>query len=234
MANSSLVLLSLLLLLLPLSLLLFFYLIVRPRPVKVSISNRHVFITGGSSGIGLALALQAAAEGAKVSILARNAGKLEDAKHAILRATGCGVAAFSADVRDYDAVKRAVEEAGPIDVLVCNHGVYASKELENQEVKEVKMMIDVNLTGTFHLIKAALPGMISRPANRGPGSIAIISSQAGQARVYAKDILGMDGEQSDPVEHSKNIIQIASPENSIAGLLPRRELHWSELMKKKA
>ncbi|XP_019181381.1 PREDICTED: 3-dehydrosphinganine reductase TSC10A-like [Ipomoea nil] len=224
MANSSLVLLPLLLLLLPLSLLLFLYLIVRPRPVKVSISNRHVFITGGSSGIGLALALQAAAEGAKVSILARNAGKLEDAKHAILRATGCGVAAFSADVRDYNAVKRAVEEAGPIDVLVCNHGVYAPKELENQEIEEVKMMIDVNLTGTFHLIKAALPGMISRPANRGPGSIAIISSQAGQE---------WTGNKVTPWSIQKNIIQIASPENSIADLLPRRELHWSELMKKK-
>ncbi|XP_031098008.1 3-dehydrosphinganine reductase TSC10A-like [Ipomoea triloba] len=184
MANSSLALLSLLLLLLPLSLLLFLYLIVRPRPVRVPISNRHVFITGGSSGIGLALALQAAAEGAKVSILARNAGKLEEAKQTIRRATGCGVASFSADVRDYDAMKRAVEEAGAIDVLVCNHGVYASKELENQEVEDVKVMIDVNLIGTFHLIKAALPGMISRPANRGPGSIAIMSSQAGQVGIY--------------------------------------------------
>nr|GMD75679.1 3-dehydrosphinganine reductase TSC10A-like [Ipomoea batatas] len=183
MANSTLSPL-LLLLLLPLHILVFLYFIVRPRPVKVPIKNRHVFITGGSSGIGLALAHQAAAEGAKVSMLARNARKLEEAKHAIRRATGCGAATFSADVRDYDAVKKAVEEAGPVDVLVCNHGVYMAQELENQEAEKAKLMIDVNLTGTLHLIKAALPGMISRPASRGPGSIAIMSSQAGQAGIY--------------------------------------------------
>ncbi|WMV08410.1 hypothetical protein MTR67_001795 [Solanum verrucosum] len=157
--------------------------IVRPRPVKVPIKNRHVFITGGSSGIGLALAQQAASEGAKVSILARNIGRLEDAKESIRLSTGRDVAIFSADVRDYEAVKKAVEEAGPIDVLVCNQGVFVPQELETQDIEEIKFMIDVNLTGTFHLIKAALPGMKNR-ADRGPGSIAIISSQAGQTMLY--------------------------------------------------
>lgn len=53
------------------------------------------------------------------------------------------------------------------------------QELETQDIEEIKFMIDVNLTGTFHLIKAALPGMKNR-VSRGPGSIAIMSSQAGQ------------------------------------------------------
>ena len=53
------------------------------------------------------------------------------------------------------------------------------RELEKQELDEVKFIIDVNLMGTFHLIKAALPGMKNRK-NRGPASIAIISSQVGQ------------------------------------------------------
>ncbi|KAK6786917.1 hypothetical protein RDI58_015442 [Solanum bulbocastanum] len=166
-----------------LSLLVFLAFIVRPRPVKVPIKNRHVFITGGSSGIGLALAQQAASEGAKVSILARNIGRLEDAKESIRLSTGRDVAIFSADVRDYEAVKKAVEEAGPIDVLVCNQGVFVPQELETQDIEEIKFMIDVNLTGTFHLIKAALPGMKNR-ADRGPGSIAIMSSQAGQVGIY--------------------------------------------------
>jgi 3-dehydrosphinganine reductase len=142
-----------------------------------------VFITGGSSGIGLALAQQVASEGARVSILARNPEKLDEAKHAIQLATGIDVAVFSADVRDYDAVRRAVEEAGPIDVLVCNHGVFVAQELVNEDVEEVKFMIDVNLTGTFHLIKAALPGMKNRVDNL-PASIAIMSSQAGQVGIY--------------------------------------------------
>ncbi|XP_031111083.1 3-dehydrosphinganine reductase TSC10A-like [Ipomoea triloba] len=165
-------------------LLLFLFLIVRPRPVRIPIKNRHVFITGGSSGIGLALAHQAASEGARqVSILARNTSKLEDAKREIRLATGREVVAFSADVRDYEAVKKAVEEAGPIDVLICNHGVFIPQELDTQELEEVKFMIDVNLIGTFNLIKAALPGMKNR-AERGPGSIAIMSSQAGQVGIY--------------------------------------------------
>lgn len=173
-----------LILLIPLSLLLVLYLIVRPRTVRVPIKNRHVFITGGSSGIGLALARLCAHGGADVTLLARDAGRLEEAQQSIKLATGRDVRVFSADVRDYDAVKRAVDEAGPIDVLVCNHGVYIPQELEEQELEEIKFMIDVNLTGTFHLIKAALPGMKKNRAEKGPGSIALMSSQAGQVAIY--------------------------------------------------
>ncbi|KAL8026242.1 hypothetical protein ABFX02_14G015000 [Erythranthe guttata] len=175
---------SSLILIVPLALLLILYFIVRPKPARVPIKNRHVFITGGSSGIGLSLAHLCARQGASVSLLARDAAKLEEAKQSIKLATGCDVSVFSADVRDYDAVKRAVEEAGPIDVLVCNHGVFVPQELAEQEIEEIKFMVDVNLMGTFHLIKAALPGMKKNRAELGPGSIAIMSSQAGQVGIY--------------------------------------------------
>lgn len=171
--------LSYLCLLLPLTLLILLYLIVRPRPVRIPIKNRHVFITGGSSGIGLALAHQAASEGARVSILARSVDKLEEAKHSIRLATGIDVSVFAADVRDYDAVCKSVEEAGPIDVLIVNQGIFIPQELEKQEVDEVRFMVDVNLMGSFNMIKAALPGMKKR-GNREPVSIALMSSQAGQ------------------------------------------------------
>ncbi|GAB2266551.1 3-dehydrosphinganine reductase tsc10b [Dionaea muscipula] len=160
------------------------YCLVCPRSVTIPIKNRHVFITGGSSGIGLALAHRVASEGARVSILARNPNKLDQARDQIRLATGIDVTVFSADVRDFDAVKRAVEEAGPIDVLVCNQGVFLPQELEAQDLDEVRFMIDVNLTGTFHLIKAALPGMKKERKVRGPASIAIMSSQAGQVGIY--------------------------------------------------
>ncbi|XAR57230.1 3-dehydrosphinganine reductase [Bertholletia excelsa] len=159
------------------------YLIVRPRPVKVPIKGSHVFITGGSSGIGLALAHRAASEGARVSILARNRDKLEEAKRQIRLSTGVDVAIFSADVRDFESIKRAMEDAGAIDVLVCNQGVFEAQELERQELESVKFMIDVNLMGTFHLIKAALPGMKNRRGG-GAASIAVMSSQAGQVGIY--------------------------------------------------
>ncbi|PON80150.1 Short-chain dehydrogenase/reductase [Parasponia andersonii] len=183
MADASFAYLSFLLLLPPLALLLILYVIARPRPVRVPVKNRHVFITGGSSGIGLALAHQAASEGARVSILARSLNKLEEARESIRLATGIDVAVFAADVRDYGAVRKAVEEAGPIDVLIVNQGVFVPQEIEKQEMDEVRFMVDINLIGSFHVIKAALPGMKDR-GNRGPGSIALMSSQGGQVGIY--------------------------------------------------
>lgn len=167
----------------PLSLLVILALIVRPKPVRIPIKSRHVFITGGSSGIGLALAHRAASEGARVSILARSAKKLEEAKESIKLATGVEVAAFSADVRDYDAVSKAIEESGPIDVLVVNQGVFTARELEKHSVEDVKFTIDVNLVGSFNVIKAALPGMKAGREGRGPASISLVSSQAGQVAI---------------------------------------------------
>ncbi|KAK1426025.1 hypothetical protein QVD17_14692 [Tagetes erecta] len=182
MANTNLSFLSLFILL-PIFFIIFLKLILRPRSVKIPINSRHVFITGGSSGIGLALARQAAAEGAHVTILARNLHNLEEAKTYIQRATGVDVDIVSADVCDFDAVKVAVESVDPIDVLVCNQGVFAAEEIVDQEMKVVKDMIDVNLIGCFNLVKAVLPRMKNR-SDRKPVSIAFISSQAGQVGVY--------------------------------------------------
>ncbi|RWW08020.1 hypothetical protein BHE74_00010104 [Ensete ventricosum] len=159
--------------------------IVRPRPVRIPLKGRHVLVTGGSSGIGLALALRAAAEGARVTIFARDPSRLQDARHAIRLATGVDVAVLAADVRDSEAVARALEAADYVDVLICNHGVFLPQELERQSLEEVRFMVEVNLMGTFHLIKAALPAMKQRAKESGlPASIAIMSSQAGQVGIY--------------------------------------------------
>ncbi|OMO61250.1 Short-chain dehydrogenase/reductase SDR [Corchorus capsularis] len=165
-------------------LLLLLYFIVRPHPVTIPIKNRHVFITGGSIGIGLAIAKQAASEGARISLLARSLDKLKEAKQSIEKAyDNVDVSIFAADVRDYDAVQVAIKKAGPIDVLVVNHGVYNIQELENQESDTVKFMIDVNLMGSINVIKAALP-LIKDRKDKGPASIAFMSSMAGQKGTY--------------------------------------------------
>lgn len=164
-------------------LLLLLYFLVQPRPVKIPIKNRHVFITGGSSGIGLALAHQAASEGARVSLLARSVDKLEEAKEAIRLSSGVDASIFAADVRDFEAVQRAVNDAGPIDILVVNQGIFVPQELEKQSLEEIRFMIDVNLMGSFNVIKAALPLMKNRK-DQGPASIALMSSQAGQVGIY--------------------------------------------------
>ncbi|KAI3955486.1 hypothetical protein MKW92_006778 [Papaver armeniacum] len=163
---------------------LYLTLLLRPKPIKIPIKNRHVFITGGSSGIGLSLAHQAASDGARVTILARDPNKLEQARDSIRLSTGVTVNIAIADVRDFETLKAVMDEADPIDVLVCNHGVYVCGELEFQKMENVKMMVDVNLMGTLNLIKAALPRMKNNRKNRGPASIALMSSQAGQCGLY--------------------------------------------------
>ena len=75
----------------------------------------------------------------------------------------------------------AIIFVSPTDLLVWNHGVFTPQELEHQDLEEVRFMVDVNLMGTFHLIKAALPAMKQRArATKLPASISIMSSQAGQ------------------------------------------------------
>ncbi|KAI3446597.1 hypothetical protein Pfo_003262 [Paulownia fortunei] len=144
---------------------------IRPRPVRIPNTNpeRHVFISGGSSSIDLTR------HGADVTLLARDA-----TQHSIKLATGQDVSIFRDDVREYGAVERVMEEGGPIEVLLCNHGVYVPQELE-----EVTFIIDVNLMCTFHLIKAALRGTKRIRAGRGTGSIAILSLQAGQGTMFS-------------------------------------------------
>ncbi|OEL33045.1 3-dehydrosphinganine reductase TSC10B [Dichanthelium oligosanthes] len=128
------------------------------------------------------MATAAAREGARVSILARNLVRLEEARAAIQRDSGrSDVGVHAADVRDADAVARALEEAGPVDVLVCNQGIFVLQELERQDMEEIKRTVDINLTGTLHLVKAALSAMKARiRETRLPASIAFMSSQAGQ------------------------------------------------------
>ncbi|CAH8365287.1 unnamed protein product [Eruca vesicaria subsp. sativa] len=177
------------------SLLIILALIVRPRSVKIPIKSRHVFITGGSSGIGLALAHLAVSEGARVSILARSVSKLADAKQSIKLATGVDVSTFSADVRDYDAVSKAVDQSGPIDVLIVNQGVFIGKELEKQSYEEVKFMIDVNLVGSFNVIKAALPSMKGRgpELKKRPELTSIIAASSGSMKTKEVAKICLDG-----------------------------------------
>jgi hypothetical protein len=116
-----------------------------PRAARTPLKGRHVFITGGSSSIGLAMATAATREGARVSILARNLAGLEEARATIQRDSGRDdVAVHAADVRDAGAVVRALREAGPVNVLVSNHGMFMPQELERQDMDEIKWMVDIH------------------------------------------------------------------------------------------
>ncbi|KAH7387528.1 hypothetical protein KP509_16G027400 [Ceratopteris richardii] len=154
-----------------------------PRPVRIPFANRHVLITGGSSGIGFELAKLALLEGASVSILARDIARLNEAKVALANSTGKEVRVFSADVKNLKSLSNVATEAGPIDVLICSHGVAIPKTFEDSSLDEINHMLDTNLRGNLYVIKAMLPSLKNRKDNY-PASIAIVSSQAGQVGIY--------------------------------------------------
>eukprot|EP00249_Psilotum_nudum_P012534 c23841_g1_i1 orf=104-1228(+) len=212
-------------------LLLFIWFIRQPRPVKIPIKNRHVLITGGSSGIGLEVAKLAAAEGATVTILGRDRGRLVEGQRAIEDFCGHRARALSADVREFESVTRAIEEAGPVDILLCSHGYSLAAPLEEASLDDINEMIDTNLKGCIHVIKAVLPCM-TRRTDRHPAAIALFSSQAGQAGLYGYSaysaskfaLRGLaDGLQQELFLHNIRVSVIYPPDTYTPGFLKENE-----------
>lgn len=141
--------------------------------------GRRVVVTGSSMGIGRAVAMRLAREGAQVVINARNVEALEEAQTA-LQAEGHSVVASAGSVSDYryagELVQRCVEHYGGIDVLVNCAGIAeppgtSIRDIEPQDWRE---LIDVHLHGTFNTCRHAVPHMVAQ----GHGTIINTSSHA--------------------------------------------------------
>lgn len=123
----------------------------------------RVFVTGGGRGIGRAIALRFARGGGQVVVAARSTDELERVAGEVEDLGGRGLAA-AMDVRSYDQVAAALERAlaftgGALDVLVNNAGVFAIPPFEEMDLETWRLQIDVNLTGPFHVTRAALWGL---------------------------------------------------------------------------
>lgn len=150
-------------------------------------SASHALITGGSSGIGLALAKRLAASGSDVTIIARGTEALSAARTAIeaqRRNSTQRVLALTADVADEAAVdaavKAAVESLGPPDLLVTSAGVVFVGRFEEMPVSDFRRSMDINYLGTLYTVRAALPAMRKKPGSH----IALISSGAAFLGLY--------------------------------------------------
>lgn len=136
---------------------------------------RHLIVSGGASGIGLAVARMAVARGARVALLDRDTAALAEA----VRLLGEAALALECDVSDAPAVRTAVDRAaqwlGGVDALVNSAGIDALKSLETTSDEEWARVLAVNLTGPMLVCRAALPHL--RAA--GGGSIVNIASGAG-------------------------------------------------------
>jgi 3-oxoacyl-[acyl-carrier protein] reductase len=135
-----------------------------------SLEGRTALVTGGSRGIGRAIAAELANAGAQVVIGYRSGG--EEAEEA---ASEIGGKAVQADVSNADDAKRLVEEAGDVDILVNNAGVTRDGLLARMSDEDWDVVIDTNLRGTFNTCRAVTRGMMKRRA----GAIVNVSSVVG-------------------------------------------------------
>ena len=118
------------------------------------LSNRHAVVTGGATGIGLAITRALCAAGARVSIMGRNLQRLEDVAQ-----TDEKINAIQVDVTDPESVQLAFKKASalcPISILINNAGVVETATFQTTSYLQWQNMLSVNLTGTFLTTQAAL------------------------------------------------------------------------------
>ena len=143
------------------------------------LSGKKIFITGGSRGIGLAIALRAARDGASIAIAAKTTEpnpKLPGTIHTAaeeIRAAGGTALAIQCDLRDEnqitDAIAQTVAEFGGIDILINNASAINLTPTEATPAKRFDLMFDVNVRGTFLTSQAAIPHLrASAEAGRNP------------------------------------------------------------------
>jgi len=140
----------------------------------LDLTNRIAIVTGGTRGIGRAIATSLVAAGVKVAITARSERDLSDAVSKLGNAAG-----YVCDVRDYEQVKSTVAQItadlGGIDILVNNAGIGIFETVESMSVEDFRAVLETNVFGVFYCCHEVIPLM----KRRGGGYIINISSLAG-------------------------------------------------------
>jgi NADP-dependent 3-hydroxy acid dehydrogenase YdfG len=145
------------------------------------LQGKAAVVTGASTGMGRAIAIAMAAQGANLGLVARNARRLEDTA-SLARTKGGQVLTFAGDVGDNELAKRVVramiEHFGRIDILANNAGINTfHRNLADMSVADWVQVFSTNVTGAFLFTRHALPHM----RKAGKGQIINISSAAGVA-----------------------------------------------------
>jgi NAD(P)-dependent dehydrogenase (short-subunit alcohol dehydrogenase family) len=126
------------------------------------LAGKVALITGATRGLGKAMALALAGEGAAIALVARNRGALEKSAEAVWR-TGSGAQVFQADVTSESQVLRleteVTEAFGRVQILVNNAGINIRKQLTEFTLDEWRRVLDASLTSTFLMCRAFVPHM---------------------------------------------------------------------------
>jgi NAD(P)-dependent dehydrogenase (short-subunit alcohol dehydrogenase family) len=135
-----------------------------------SLDDRHALVTGGATGIGLAVTKSLASAGARVTIASRNVERVTAAA-----ADLNGVTGRSLDVTDPESIDAVFDAAGPIDILVNNAGIALAAPFDKTTLEQWSNVMAVNMTGVYLCTQAALKSMRERDSGR----IINIASTAG-------------------------------------------------------
>lgn len=157
----------------------------------MSFENKTAVITGGSRGIGLAIAKKLAEGGANIAILYVGDESEGKAAKAELEQYGTKVEQYFCDVADFDGSKavaeKVIEEFGKVDILVNNAGITRDKLVLNMEESDFDAVINVNLKGTYNMIKHFYKHFMKNRGGRivSTSSIVGLIGNAGQANYSA-------------------------------------------------
>lgn len=134
------------------------------------LKDQVAVVTGGSRGIGRAIALGLAGQGAKVAVIYKGSKEAADSLVQEIQAKGTTAVAIQADVADYDRVKAVVEEVekvlGPVNILVNNAGMIHDDLFVRLEPDQWNKVIQTNLGGTFNFCHAVAFSMMRRRSGR--------------------------------------------------------------------
>ncbi len=148
------------------------------------LAGKVVLVTGGSSGIGRAMAQALAAAGAHVALVGRSSTRLAE----VAAGLGGEALAITADLTQPGEVNRVVSETvarfGPIDILLPNAGLYIPGDVAEGDPDAWDTMLSINVNSVFRLVRAVLPSMIERRS----GHIVITSSISGHEAIHWEPI----------------------------------------------
>ncbi len=141
-------------------------------------NNKLALVTGASSGIGQAIAVELARQGARLILVGTNEDRLAESKQQC-EAAGAEAHSYAANVADYRLMQGLAEavkaEHGVVDILVNNAGVVMSGLIHEVEMEDWKRLIDINVMGVVHGCQLFVPGMLAS----GSGHIVNMASAAG-------------------------------------------------------
>ena len=160
----------------------------------VDLTGKSAIVTGGTRGIGYAIAKALVSAGANVAITGRLESDVENATSELGKIGPGTISGYACDVRNYDAVKSLLGAFGGVDILINNAGIGIFSSVESMSPEDFRAVLETNVFGVFYCCHEAIPVM----KQRGGGYIINISSLAGanphpQMAAYNASKFGLNG-----------------------------------------